>query len=212
VELDDEHDTPAEESEMTYEDRELSSRVFSQLVLVLPPRERAAVILREVLGYSLAEVAAILETSVGGVKAALHRGRAKLTAAKDTAVLAGTPAPPAAVARYIEAFNRRDWTALLALLEDEVRLEVVDRALHVGRSAVAGNYLGNYSKMPPGWRLVLGEVDGEPMLVFIRERDSVWTPHHVIRLDWRADQVARIRDYTHVPYMLADAHVTFDPT
>ena len=51
------------------EDRELASSLFSALVLALPPRERASVVLKDVLGYSLPEIAEILETSVGGVKA-----------------------------------------------------------------------------------------------------------------------------------------------
>src|SRR5262249_19287638 len=54
------------------------SETLAPLVRELPPRERAAVLLKDVLQYRLSEVAEVVESSVGGVKAALHRGRAKL--------------------------------------------------------------------------------------------------------------------------------------
>ena len=55
-------------------------RAVEHLVLALPPKERACVLLKDVFDYSLEEIAELVDSTVGGVKAALHRGRAKLPA------------------------------------------------------------------------------------------------------------------------------------
>src|SRR5215831_3947786 len=51
-------------------------RALERLVMILPPKERACVLLKDVFDYSLAEIAELVDSTVGGVKAALHRGRA----------------------------------------------------------------------------------------------------------------------------------------
>ena len=58
-------------------------RAVEHLVLTLPPKERACVLLKDVLDYSLEEIAALVDSTVGGVKAALNRGRAKLAEMPD---------------------------------------------------------------------------------------------------------------------------------
>ena len=85
-------------------------RAVEHLVLTLPPMERACVLLKDVFDYSLEDIAEFIDSTVGGVKAALHRGRLKL------ATLPQRTAPPRAksaeVARllhlYVERFNQRD--------------------------------------------------------------------------------------------------------
>src|SRR5579864_5633474 len=83
---------------------------IERLVLMLPPKERACVLLKEVFDYSLEEIAELVGSTIGGVKAALNRGRTKLATAPD----------PPRVSRiknseeirvlqlYVERFNRRD--------------------------------------------------------------------------------------------------------
>lgn len=202
----DELDEPAIEIDVEIEARDLASHAFSSLVLALPPRERAAVVLKDVLGYSLAEIAEILETSLGGVKAALHRGRTKLTATADAPGRHREPPPPA-LSGYLDAFNRRDWTALQSLLEAEVRCELVGSVHHVGRAAMEDNYLATYAELPYGWKLATGEVDGEPAILCLRESAGEWIARHAIRLEWHDDRIARIRDYAHIPYLSIGAHV-----
>jgi RNA polymerase sigma-70 factor, ECF subfamily len=201
----DERNEPIMEIAGDIEDRDLASRAFSRLVLALPPRERAAIILKEVLECPLPEIAVILETSVGGVKSALHRGREKLSAAKDAPLRVD---PPANVAGYVDAFNRRDWTQLQTLLEDEVRCELVGHVHHRGRDAVERNYFTNYGKLSYAWKLAAGAVDGEPAILCMREKDGGWVADHPIRVEWRGDRIARIRDYVHAPYVLQGATIT----
>src|SRR5258705_9012431 len=66
-------------------------RAVEFLVLSLPPKERACVLLKDVFDYSLEEIAELVDSTVGGVKAALNRGRSKLAALPDA-----PPAPRAA--------------------------------------------------------------------------------------------------------------------
>jgi RNA polymerase sigma-70 factor (ECF subfamily) len=211
VDLDelDEYREPIAEIDMEIEDRELASSVFSGLVLALPPRERASIVLKDVLGYSLPEIADILETSVGAVKAALHRGRDKLAAWTDAPPPPREPPSPAE-RDYLDAFNRRDWAGLQSMLAEEVQCHVVGRVHLVGPEAMKANYLSNYAQLPYGWKLIPGQVDGEPVLLCLREHDGRWTPRHAIRLDWRAGRVARIRDYADVPYLFAEGRTRID--
>jgi len=60
------------------DDNEAIDDALAAMVATLPPMERACVLLKDVLGYRLAEIADVVDSSVGGVKAALHRGRGKL--------------------------------------------------------------------------------------------------------------------------------------
>ena len=206
ADLEDERNAPVVEIEEEIEARDLASRTFSHLVLRLPARERAAFILKEVLGCSLPEIAEILETSVGGVKSALHRAREKL-AARSEDPAPKHASPPGELVAYVDAFNRRDWPGLQALLQEEVELELVGHLHQKGRRALEKTYIVNYSKLPYAWKLVIGDVDGEPVLVCLREKDGQWTADHAVRLEWREGRVARIRDYVHAPGILAEADV-----
>src|SRR5262249_58587823 len=101
---------------------------LERLVINLPPKERACLLLKDVFDYSLEEIAQLVDSTVGGVKSALNRGRAKL------ATLHETPAPeqPARpevlqlLQLYVERFNRRDWDGARELISAEARLLVAD--------------------------------------------------------------------------------------
>jgi RNA polymerase sigma-70 factor (TIGR02960 family) len=107
--------------EARYEMREAVGLAFVAALQHLPPRQTAVLILRDVLGYGTAEVAALLDTSPTAVKGALQRARRTL------ADPPGSPAPPPtragdAAERFAEAFAVRDMDALLALLTDDAWL------------------------------------------------------------------------------------------
>jgi RNA polymerase sigma-70 factor (ECF subfamily) len=89
------------------------------LVARLAPQERAAVVLKDVFDFSLEEIAEALSTSVGAVKAALHRGRGKLVEPNEERA---EPAHPAVLDAFCAAFNARDIDGLTALLLDNVSL------------------------------------------------------------------------------------------
>ena len=204
--LEDLSEAGGKELDVAIADRQLAGLAFSHLVRALPPKERAAVILREVLGHSLAETAAILETSEGGVKSALHRGREKLSAFDPGAKPALSPPSPE-TARYLEAFNQRDWARLTTLMADEVECELVDFIVHRGRETIAGNYLATYGRLPFRWRMVWTAIEGEPAIVCLAEGESGWRPRHALRLSWKDGRVVHIRDYAHVDYLFDGARL-----
>jgi len=175
--------------------------------MTLPPRQRSCVILMDVLGHSLEEVAALLEMSVQGVKAALHRGRSALRAHKPDPNPALQPIS-AELNRYAQLFNARDWDGVRAMLGEDVRLNLVTLSQRAGRRAV-GNYVDNYSRAMD-WYFVPGWLEGrEAIGVFSGPQER--TARYFIEIRFTQEQVATIRDYRYVPYIAQDARFVRGP-
>jgi RNA polymerase sigma-70 factor, ECF subfamily len=200
-------DTPDQEHPMDERlDRQRrTERVLANIVIELPPRERACVVLRDVLDCSLEDTAEIVGSTVGAVKAALHRGRDKLERAE--LIPARRRSLPARhrdlIERYLTAFNQRDWDAVRSLLSDEAHLEVVHRS----EGPFGPTYFTNYGRLAWPWKLALAHVDGIESIVHFREVDGTWLPHAVIQLAIDDDKIAVIRDYVHVDYLLRNSVV-----
>lgn len=179
-------------------------RAVEHLVLALPPKERACVLAKDVLDYSLEEAAELVGSSVGGVKAALHRGRSKLAALAPPSV---APQPASAeTARllhlYVDRFNRRDWDGVRDLIAADARLQVADR--FTGR-LVESPYFGRYERFAKPWHLTVGEIDGEPTIVILYRQGDAWLPHGIVRLDLSDGRVIGIGDYMHCPWIVSAA-------
>src|SRR5215468_7781477 len=116
--------------------REQAVRSAVSRFLELAPAQRSCVILKDVLDYSLDEIASLLELSISAVKAALHRGRGRL---RQLSAAAPEPALPRAIspalARYAALFNARDWEGVRGMLIDDVRLDLVSREQRAGRES-----------------------------------------------------------------------------
>jgi RNA polymerase sigma-70 factor, ECF subfamily len=181
-------------------------------VAELPPKERACVLLKDVLDYPLAEIAGIVDSTLGGVKAALHRGRAKLRELQDSPTRAELDRQERKLLEaYIECFNRQDWDALRRLIQADARVELVG-VTEFPVLEVGAPYFSNYSALPWEWRLSLARVDGEPLIVHWQKIGGEWLPRAAVRLWWRDGKVARIRDYVHVDYLLEHSRtVTLSP-
>lgn len=110
----------------------------------LPPRQRAALLLAEVLGWPASEIASALETTVPAVNSALQRARAALAGAAPPEVApALTPEQEALLGRYVDAFERYDVDALAALLREDVTLSMPPYTLWLrGREAIKAWFLG----------------------------------------------------------------------
>ena len=176
-----------------------TARALAHIVTELPAKERACIVLKDVLDYSLEETADITGSNIGAVKAALHRGRAKLVAS-EAAPIAMEPARRAIVERYLAMFNQRDWAGVRALLTADAHLQVV--SVTEG-PIVDACYFQNHEKLPVPWRLGLAFVDGVEAIVHYRDG----RPHAVVQLELRDGLIARIRDYLHVEDLLAQSHV-----
>jgi RNA polymerase sigma-70 factor (ECF subfamily) len=104
--------------------RETLRLAFVAALQHLPPRQRAVLILREVLRFQASEVAELLDTSVASVNSALQRARATLDAADLDAggpVAVDDDEQRELLGRYVEAFERYDIEALVALLHDDAK-------------------------------------------------------------------------------------------
>ena len=101
--------------------RESVRLAFVAALQLLPPRQRAVLILRDVLRWRADEVATLLETSVVSVKSALQRARATLAAHRPTPT---DPPDPELLERYLDAFGRYDIDALVRLLRDDATLSM----------------------------------------------------------------------------------------
>jgi RNA polymerase sigma-70 factor, ECF subfamily len=211
VPYDDQYDRDAEPYDAPSTDAPVDE-ALAALVGTLPPRERSAVLLKDVLDYRLAEIAEMVDSTVGGVKAALHRGRTRLHALRADGA-PGPARPPLDGTRrrlleaYADCFNRRDWDALRLLIQDDARLEVVGVA---EGSVSSATYFGNYTRLPWEWRFSVATVDGEPVLVHWRREGEAWRATTAIRLWWADGRVVRIRDYVHVDYLLRFARMEED--
>ena len=108
------------------------------LIGKLGPRERVAVVLKDVFDLSLEEVAEALSTTAGTVKATLHRGRGKLADPERAEVPASAPVP-AVLDAFCTAFNAQDLGKLTALLLDTARVDVVGTHTDYGPESAAKN-------------------------------------------------------------------------
>jgi RNA polymerase sigma factor (sigma-70 family) len=172
-----------------------------QTFLRLPELQRCAVILKDVLGHSVAEIAGIALCSEAAAKSALQRGRLALRRyageAEDLRLPVMSEQARAQMLAYVELFRRGDFDAIRALLAEEVRLELVNRLRLEGR-AETSVYFGRYAAAV-GWRFGFGAVEGRPaMLVY----DSEGKLAHFVLIDWRDGTIVAIRDYLFAGYIL----------
>lgn len=129
----------------------------------LPPRQRAALILAEVVGWSATEIAACLEMTTAAVNSALQRARATLASRPAaTAVEPLSDADAAILEQYVEAFHRYDVDALVSLLREDATLSMPPYTLWLrGPEAIRGWLLGRGAGCR-GSRLVPTRACGSP--------------------------------------------------
>ena len=179
-------------------------RAVERLVVNLPPKERACVLLKDVFDYSLDEIADLVDSTVGGVKAALNRGRAKLATLGEQTKTERRADPELSqlLHLYVERFNRRDWDGVRELISADARLRVAN--CFAGRLADSP-YFTEYERAAFPWRMAVGEVDGETVVIILQNAADGWTPASVIRLTVAGGRVERIVDYVKCPWMLPAA-------
>lgn len=202
----------------------MSAREAAGTLLVqLSPQERAAVVLKDAFELSLDEVAEALSTTVGTVKAALHRARGKLIHSEPRE--ARVPAP-GVLHEFCTAFNAGDLDRLTALLLDTASVEVVGATTQYGpdaaRRTVLNGMLFGSSRMATAdvnggmdARLIAGVLPSAPRLE-AREHRGEWIllhyyAHHdgehvraITRLEADGDRVARLRNYFFTPDLVAE--------
>ena len=183
----------------------VSLRTFMRL----PALQRSTVIFKDVLGYSLDEVAEFTGNSIAAVKSALQRGRLNLKELSQEPDDAPLPVLDAHEQRllkaYAENFNARNFDAVRAMLADELRFDLVNRVQSTGKSS-AISYFGNYGRLG-GWRFGVGMVDRRPALLAFDPDDVLGMPIYFVVLEWAGDRVSAIRDFRYARYALEGAEI-----
>ena len=180
--------------------------VSFQTFLQLPELQRCAVILKDVLGHSIDEVASIADCTPAAAKSALQRGRAALRHLAQRPMDTRLPLMPDAARRkmaaFVDLFRTGDFDAIRAMLADDVKLELVNRLKWEGRDKIVP-YFTRYAEETK-WRFSFGAVEGRPaMLVF--ESGAMEKPVYFVLVDWRKDRISAIRDFLFAPYALESA-------
>lgn len=122
--------------------RETMRLAFVAALQLLPPQQRAVLILREVLGWSAAEVASLLDVSVAAVNSALQRARSHLPADTDSLVQPSEQRQRELLDRYVAAFQNADVDELVAVLTEDARYEMPPFITWFQGSGAIGAFLG----------------------------------------------------------------------
>jgi RNA polymerase sigma-70 factor, ECF subfamily len=180
------------------------AQAVEKLVMSLPPKERACVLLKDVFDYKLEEIAELVSSTVGGVKAALNRGRSKLATLPEPEKSHREASPELSrlLHLYVDRFNKRDWDGLRELISADAEVRVAD---HFAGPIDKAPYFKNYERRRVPWRLAVGEVDGELVVVALHEHRDEWKPASVARLEVIDQRITRIVDYAHCAWVLSAA-------
>jgi RNA polymerase sigma-70 factor (ECF subfamily) len=175
-----------------------------QTFLRLPELQRCAVILKDVLGHSVDEIADIAACSPAAAKSALQRGRAALRqlaqAPEDTRLPLISDADRRKIAAYVQLFQRGDFDTIRAMLADDVKLDLVNRLQLAGRDKL-GLYFTRYAEVTK-WRFALGAVEGQPAMLVFDSTGPMEKPAHFVLIGWSESRISEIRDFLFAPYVL----------
>jgi RNA polymerase sigma factor (sigma-70 family) len=178
----------------------ISFRTF----LRLPELQRCAVILRDVLGHSVDEIASIAACSPAAAKSALQRGRAALRelaqAPEDARLPLMSDSVRRKIATYVHLFQSGDFDAIRAMLADDVKLDLVNRLRLEGRDKIVP-YFSRYAEVMK-WRFALGAVEGQPAMLVFDSSGPMEKPAHFVLIDWSESRIVEIRDFLFAPYVL----------
>jgi RNA polymerase sigma-70 factor (ECF subfamily) len=163
----------------------------------LPPKQRAVLLLRDVLAWSAVEVAEALGTTVVAVKSTLQRARAKLEAVSPTAdeVIEPTSVEQRALLnQYIAAFETSDAAALEKLLREDATLEMTpSRTWFAGRRTCMPYLVAHALGSAGDWRMTPTIANGQPAAIaYYRGEDGVYRAFGIAVLTLTRTHIARI--------------------
>jgi RNA polymerase sigma-70 factor (TIGR02960 family) len=159
--------------EARYEQTESISLAFVTALQVLPPRQLAVLILRDVLGFHADETAEMLDTTIDSVKSALKRARAGLERRRsEPPPPVGSPAEDAVVANFVQAWESADIDALVALLTDDAFMSMPPLPFEYEGRDVAANFCASLFLGGRRFHLVPTRANGQPAFGAYRQSPS----------------------------------------
>jgi RNA polymerase sigma-70 factor (TIGR02960 family) len=166
--------------EARYEQTESISLAFVTGLQILPPRQLAVLILRDVLGFHPNEVAGMLDTSLDSVKSALKRARAGLqpgrlpAADRQPAPARGSSSEDAIVAKFVRAWESADVDALVALLTDDVFVSMPPMPFEYEGRDVVARFCASIFRAGRRFDLVSTRANGQPAFgAYLRDSNGI---------------------------------------
>jgi RNA polymerase sigma-70 factor, ECF subfamily len=179
--------SPESGPEARYDSHESVSLAFLTVLQVLPPRQRAALLLHDVLTFRAAEVARLLETSVQAVNSMLQRARTSL---RGSYVQPRLVSSPNLLERYVRAWEEADVVSLVTLLREDAVLTMPPRPAVVGAKAI-GDFLAESIFPIAPMRLVAARANQSPAFVAIMQK----RPFALIVIDGGGELIERIHAF-----------------
>jgi RNA polymerase sigma-70 factor (ECF subfamily) len=152
--------------------RDTMRLAFVAALQILPPQQRAVLILRDVLQWRAAEVAALLDLSVAAVNSALQRAHARLPADHDTVVEPTEPRQRELIDRYVAAFENADVDTLVSVLTEDAMFEMPPFHSWFRGDGVIGAFLGARMAQLGKARTVRSSANGQPAMALYTRADS----------------------------------------
>jgi RNA polymerase sigma-70 factor, ECF subfamily len=191
--------------EARYEQRESVELAFCAALQHLPARQRAALILREVLGFSAKEVAATLETTVASVNSALQRARKTIEdntpdqSQQQTMRELGDDGVREVIDNYVEAWDSGDIDAVVQMLTADAAFSMPPLASWYGGPQGGHRELAEFFAVGPlsgkwQWRHSLVRANGQPALAFYEyhEGEGAYLPFALNVLSLRGDKISDV--------------------
>jgi RNA polymerase sigma-70 factor, ECF subfamily len=173
---------------LRYEDREAVELAYVAALQLMPPNQRAALILREVLGFSAQETAEILDTSIASVTSALQRARATVErelparSQQETLRALGEERSREIVARFVDAWNRADIPGIVAMLAEDASFSMPPVPTWFrGRDDIAAFLNTQFDEgrvLSSLWRFEATSASGQPAMVGHRRNPETGRDDH----------------------------------
>jgi RNA polymerase sigma-70 factor, ECF subfamily len=194
--------SPVHDPAARYAQREGIELALLTSIQRLPGRQRAVLILRDVLGWSAAEIAELLAVSAAAVNSSLQRARATVDRQLPArSLLPGRAAERELLRRYVDAWERSDIDGLVALMREDATLTMPPQPAIEGAAAVAAFFAR--VRASEGLTATTTLANGLPaMAVHERAGAGVLRPHRLLVLEVDASRVIRLHAYGD-PWLLA---------
>ena len=201
------------DTELAAEERESVGLAFVSVMQLLPPRQRAVLVLREVLGWSAKEVADLLGDSVASVNSALQRGREKLDRERAAGRLARdhAPASPESEARvmqqFIAAWEAVDVDAIVRLLADDAVMTMPPEPMRVAGTRAIGEF---FRTVPAAGaleriRLLPTRANGQPAVAaYMEDEAGAFQAYGIMVFAIDGDAVASITGFAGYPELFPE--------
>ncbi|TWP51895.1 sigma-70 family RNA polymerase sigma factor [Lentzea tibetensis] len=179
-------------------ERQSTRLAFVAALQLLPARQRAVLILRDVLRWSAAEVAEQLDMTVAAVNSALQRARSQVGELNEDDVVEPSSQDQRAVLdRWVKAFEAKDIPAIVAMFTEDVVWEMPPYpGWYLGPDMVAWHLTNQCPAVPGGARMLAVEANGQPAYgLYLRAPDGVFRPFNLQVLTFTGDRVRHVASF-----------------